>query len=95
MSERARGRAGGRERDYKAGQEKPRGGCGYGGRQAEAERAVEAMAGFGDGPGAAGPEEEEDEGEVRRGRCVPGRLLERRHRGGAAAAGARSRHQLR
>lgn len=74
-----------------------RAGAGHedGGRQAEAERAAEALDRLRDGPGAARGQAQEDQGEVRRRRRLPGRLLQRGHGGGAAAAGARRRHQLR
>ncbi len=66
-----------------------------GGRQAEEEWAVKAMAGLGNGPGASYSEKEEDEGEVRWWRRVSGRLLERRYRGGAPNAWPGRWHQLR
>jgi hypothetical protein len=66
-----------------------------GGREAEAERAAEALDRLRDGPRAARGEAPEDQGEVRRWRRLPRRLLQRRHGRGPQAAAPRRRHQLR
>lgn len=66
-----------------------------GGREAEAERAAEALDRLRDGPRASRGEAPEDQGEVRRWRRLPGCLLQRRHRRGPQAAAPRRRHQLR
>lgn len=66
-----------------------------GGREAEAERAAEALDRLRDGPRASRGEAPEDQGEVRRWRRLPGCLFQRRHGRGPQAAAPRRRHQLR
>lgn len=66
-----------------------------GGREAEAERAAEALDRLRDGPRASSGEAPEDQGEVRRWRRLPGCLFQRRHGRGPQAAASRRRHQLR
>lgn len=66
-----------------------------GGREAEAERAAEALDRLRDRPRASCGEAPEDQGEVRRWRRLPRRLFQRGYGRGPQAAAPRRRHQLR